>query len=94
MEITCMLTLSTSHISKETAARLDDPDGFSLECWLSIYNTQDYGWWIFVDSANVYAEDMPDDLKACILLADANACEWLCLDCDGEILETLPTYDW
>jgi hypothetical protein len=94
MEIAHVITISTAHVSKETASRLDDADGFSYECWLSIYNKQDYGWWILVDSADLEADDMPDDLAACICLARKYDCEWLCLDCDAEVLETLPTYDW
>ena len=29
-----------------------------------------------------------------IELARQNGCRWLCLDCDGEIVPELPTYDW
>lgn len=95
MEITRMLTISTAHISRETAATLDfDDDTLAWECCISIYKKENYGWLIYASDAETEDPDMPDDLGACIRLARKNDCEWLCLDCDGEILETLPTYDW
>lgn len=94
MEITRMLTISTAHVSKETAAKLDYEDGFAWECCLAIYRKEDCGWLIFVDAANLSSKSIPEDLKACLALARAKNCEWLCLDCDGEALGILPTYDW
>ena len=93
MEISRMLTISTAHITESTAKELENfgppiPDWL---CWLSVYTKSDYGWWIFVDDSE---PTTPSDLAACLRLARRHNCEWLCLDCDGEIVDELPTYDW
>ena len=91
LEITNMLTLSTAHIKEETAKMLDA----GKDC-ITVFSKGGYGWFIYVDK-EVLEENknsLPNDLLATIQLADENNCNWLCLDCDGEITEALPTYEW
>lgn len=98
LEIARMLTISTAHISKETADLLAGDVDFGIDvCWgacLSVYNKGDYGWLVFADAANTGHPGMPADLAACLRLAQENDCEWLCLDRDGDVVESLPVYDW
>ena len=92
MDITKMLTISTAHITEETATKLDlEPNTDDMQ--LSVYLKADYGWliWANKDLDNCNA---PDDLRKCLELAKANDCEWLCLDCDGEIVDGLVAYEW
>ena len=94
MDITRCLTISTAHISSDTARKLSiEPDTNMLG--LSVYEKGEFGWWIYVgdNSANI-SKDLPLDLMACISEAFTNNCQWLCLDCDGEEIDSLPTYDW
>lgn len=93
MEITRCLTISTAHITKETE-RVLSGNSYTNELCLSVYDKADYGWWICIDDDDIDPDTIPADLLACIRLAHANKCEWLCLDCDGEVLDVLPTYDW
>lgn len=103
MEISKMLTLSTAHITKETADKLDldckpvSPEdywqhSFCFDLGLSIFPKDDFGWFLWIPSADRAA--LPDDLKQCIELALANGCDWLCLDSDGLIEKSLKTYEW
>lgn len=98
-EITKMLTLSTAHITEETAKRLEkDPDDNNLG--LSVYSKSNFGFFIYFRDidGNLPKEytndDFPEDLYKCILLAHELGCEILCLDCDGEETELLEKYDW
>ena len=95
MEITKMLTLSTAHITEETANKLDrDPNDNNLG--LCIYNKGTFGWYIYLNSIKDIEthHKLPDDLFKCILLAQSLNCEVLCFDCDGPEEQFLPTYEW
>lgn len=98
LDIQKVLTLSTAHIKESTANRLDrDPDDNNLG--LCVYQKADYGYFIYLDAITPelmaqYSESIPRDLYDCIGLALSVGCNILCLDCDGEELPFLPTYDW
>ena len=101
MEITKMLTLSTAHISKETAMLLvesNDKIEFSLSTYQKNWRNFNYGWFIHVpEELKEYPEayfDVPNDLMKCLLFAKDLECELLCLDEDGEILDYLEKFDW
>jgi len=92
MEITKMLTISTAHITKETADLLNiEPDNDNMQ--LSVYNKADFGWFIYVN-IDLDNRNIPDDLRRCLDLAKDNDCNWLCLDCDGEVVDGLDVYEW
>jgi len=95
-----MLTISTAHITDKTAENLKKRPPHFDSFWsaadhIAVYDKDSYGWWILVSELE-YAElnQLPDDLAACCRLAMQNDCAWLCLDCDGDIVDCLPTYDW
>lgn len=94
MNISKCLTISTSHISWNTSNKLrTDPMAFAIG--LSVYEKGEYGWWIYIgDNINALPSDLPNDLMECIRLAMSNDCEWLCLDCDGEEIHSLQTFEW
>ena len=97
MDITKCLTISTAHITQDTAAKLEnlqDKDAMGL----SAYAKSEFGFWVYCGE-NMLAdfnggENIPKDLWECMLLAHENDCRWLCLDCDGEEIEALKTYEW
>jgi len=97
LEIDKMLTLSTAHITKETADLLEREVTYGLNnVDLAIYNKSEYGWFVFANDSDYKLEDLkiPKDLLDCCILARKNNCKWLCLDCDGLIVPGLKTYDW
>lgn len=94
-EITKMITISTAHITEDTANKLEREVKYGTnDIPLSIYAKAEFGWLIFVSDYYKDLLNMPKDLMDCLDLAKENDCEWLCLDCDGLIVPDLPTYDW
>lgn len=91
-EINRMITLSTAHIKESTADYLNDETREDL----IVYPKLDFGWFICVDTDCIdeELERIPEDLAAVIRFAKENDCQWVCLDCDGPIVDDLPQYDW
>lgn len=96
LEIDKMLTLSTAHITKETADLLEREVKYLLDkIPLAIYNKAEFGWFIHVpDEYYLEKELVPNDLLECVNIAIKYNCKWLCLDCDGLIIPELKIYDW
>lgn len=95
MTIEKVLTISTAHISTETDERLCNGD--MNEAGLAVYEKGDCGFWIHIDPVIEvfwYKDEIPEDLMRCIKLAQKNGCSWLCLDCDGDKVPDMPTYEW
>ena len=95
LDISKMLTMSTGHISWSTAKRLDEEcsaDGSTLSMFPVVYKKGDVGWFIYVGDGE--DEEVPDDLARCIKLAKLNKCDWLCLDRDADVVDTLDVYEW
>lgn len=92
MEFTKMLTLSTGHIQESTAKFLDNEERQDLV----VYQKETYGWFIYLKTEHIQEElkRIPEELAKLIVLAKENDCSWLCLDCDGEVEEELPSFDW
>lgn len=101
MEISKMLTISTAHITKETAEFIDNvcEDGGLSK--LIVYDkvakyidcTEEYGWFIY---CNVDLPDLnvPKDLLKVMCFTRDSNCDWLCLDRDGEVIDELDEYEW
>ena len=87
IEIENILTISTSHITEETAAVLENME-------LVVYKKGNCGWFIYVDSANAIMDTIPNDLKECLGFAKSLRCNILCLDSDGPIVENMGVYSW
>ena len=92
MEISKMLTISTAHITEETAKRLQNDNHNGV----IVYQKDEYGWFIFVDEdcMHEYENEIPKELFRLMKFTKANGCDWLCLDNDGEELEYFETYEW
>lgn len=86
-----ILVLSTAHISRATAERLETNE---IE---GIYARQndEYGWFIpLVDLDEVERAAVPYELLACLNLAREHDCAWLLLDESGETVPLLDRFDW
>lgn len=85
-DIQKMMTLSTAHISSKTGEYLDGNSS------LVVYPKNEYGWFVFTGYSPEEMEEIPDDLKACIMYSSEHGCDWLCLDGDGPEIKDLPVY--
>lgn len=106
LEIAKLLTLSTAHITPETAKRLEAFCNPGLRhtrdacLWLDgivVYEKSEYGWFIYCGDAKDDPEKfdaLPADLAYLIDFALTNDCLWLCLDRDGDVVDDLVSYDW
>lgn len=86
-----MLDASTAHLSPQTRQRLEH---FDLEGVL-FYPKGPWGWFVNVPTREdglVVGEEVPADLKACIEFAQTLEKEWIMFDCDGNVMQDLPTY--
>jgi hypothetical protein len=83
-EIAQMLTLSTVHVSKETADRL------ALCNIPAVYRKGEFGWFVY----GGIAAELPADLRAVVDFAQLHGCEWIMLDRDADAIDELSIYDW
>ncbi len=93
MEIAKMLTISTGHITKETANLLEKDSIREIV----VYSKGGYGYFVHVPDEFDYLiskNEIPEDLCKCIELALKNKIDWICLDRDGEIISELREYEW
>lgn len=96
-EISSMLTLSSGHISGETAEKLER-EGELNAMGLSVYpkansDGESFGWYVYIPG-DYTGPCIPGDLKRCLAKAHSLGCGILCLDSDGPEDPSLDTYDW
>ena len=87
-----MLDVSTAHLSPQTRQRLET---FDVEGVL-FYPKGPWGWFVNVPTLEdglVVGDEVPTDLKVCIQFAQSLEKEWIMFDCDGSIVQELPTFD-
>lgn len=93
-EIDRVMTVSTAHVSPETARAMDD-DPEANQITLPVYRKGEFGWFVYLNGSSEHdVLNLPDDLRACVRLARANDCSILCLDRDAATLRSLPTHSW
>jgi hypothetical protein len=98
-EIERNLVVSTGHISQEDDVLLTDEAETNLTPDLVVYKYE-YGYLIYISDPldeliegrikKNYTEAFVNLLK----LAKEQKCSYLKLDCDGQIYDNLPTFDW
>lgn len=96
MEISKMWTLSTAHITKKTNDLLTEWAYPSTEGPFVIYKMSG-GYLIYVPYMFEFREDereIPEDLETLISIAIGRNLNWIYLDCDGETVNCLKTYEW
>ena len=101
MGVEKFLDATTGHITYEDNRKLlDDP--ISFPCRVIPH---EYGWWINVPEKKLWIEEDPradrirdqgysEGLISMLIFARDNCCRWVNLDCDGEFVEGLKTFDW
>lgn len=97
MELSKMVTMSTSHITEETNRYLSNKDNERYFGFV-IYEKENYGYFMYLptdrEEDEEYLKELPEDLAGIFTFARNNNIDVVCLDCDGEVLEELPTYEW
>ncbi|CAH9013936.1 conserved hypothetical protein [Vibrio phage 424E50-1] len=91
IEINKEMVLSTCHVKEET-----------LNTFVIVNNvghsSDAYATRFLVSHALSYFKfegvDLPKELLNLLQIAKAHNCKWLVLDCDGTMVEGLPTFDW
>ncbi|QST02188.1 hypothetical protein IMZ31_22305 (plasmid) [Pontibacillus sp. ALD_SL1] len=85
-----MMTVSTLHIRETTAAYLNrEPEEIVL------FPKAEYGWFIY--TGNLSAKErgvLPDELGDLIKTAQDLGCDWLCVDRDWPVEDSLKTFEW
>lgn len=89
LEISCILVISTAHISPQTA-RLMDAGAINA----GFYSAYEHGYQLLTVEWENYKDIMPDDLKDCVKFAAEHGCDWLCLNSDANPVPNLPVYEW
>lgn len=90
MNVHRYLDLSTSHLPQALLEDLNGIDGL-------IARKHPYGFWLHVPDdidQQVDAYDLPDKVVAILRHARSLDCDWINLDGEGGIEDTLPTWDW
>lgn len=83
MEISKMLTVSTAHVPKDIALKLE----------LLADLSRPEGWMLYVYEGNEW-ERLHPNVKAIKEIAVAQGCDWIMFDCDANTLEGISEYDW
>lgn len=98
-----MLCLSTAHLSTEAKDMLDeacDEASVGIVAPIIVYEKCGYGWFLPVD-VNLEAfrtqakrGKLPCGLASAFAAALMAGADWLMFDCDGPIIEGMPTYSY
>lgn len=88
-----VLDLSTAHVSKATANRMDVED---VE--ITVYPIGEFGWLVSTGCHTDLAEDelarMPADLVRVLEYAARQDCVYVRFDRDGDTVDALPKWEW
>lgn len=92
LETDLMLTLSTAHLSPETRQKLkDNPE--TDELCVTVYPKSGFGWYVYFNGLPKNTIDnLPEDILACVRVAQNAGCTVLCFDCDAEPVPYLSAY--
>lgn len=96
LEIDKILTVSSSHISRESYEWLTDQCEKPTCNIMVAYEKDEYGFILYIcKHFHLEAEksDIPDDIYKLIKLAIEHDCTYLCLDVDGQPVPGIMTYE-
>ena len=92
-------SVSTAHITEEDNERLERASRRQGAHGLIISYEKDNGFFVFIDQdeamlAALRYHNYSEAFVRLYYMAQAQGCEWMLLDGDGQIMPGLPTYDW
>lgn len=88
-----VLELSTAHITKESNEFLRYEAHTCGPVQLIVFEKGEYGYLIRVEDHEI-EDQVPEDIKSLLEFAESQNCTWMILDRDGEVLESLPRWEW
>jgi len=91
LEIRSFLTISTAHVSEQTATLLDNTPEKDWPVSGGLFST--YGWFMYAHDEDC-SGDIPSDLMAVFTFARSHGCNYVLFDCDADAVDNLPTYEW
>lgn len=106
LEIAKTLVLSTGHVTEQDMNLFKDPESYPYTNYETGYGVMIYlvtDIVIPVEQSVAFICDGHDtekllafsrDFRRLLKLAQDNDCQWLHLDCDGNIYEELPQHEW
>jgi len=90
-----VLVLSTRHIPDDS--NIYEAEHLDFEPGMPRVETHAHGWWVCIPAPEDDPEDDPE-VPAWFLpildLAQKNDCSFVNFDNVGQVLDTLPSYDW
>lgn len=90
LEISRILTVSTSHITEYAYERL-----LSEDCLLTAYQKGSCGLFVYLpEKLDGFFQTVLSSVTAVMALAKVNECNMVCFDSDGPIVSRLPVYEW
>ena len=97
LEVHTIPVISTAHITREVAERLDSEHQNWCAC--SVY--RDVGFFLYLDEPDGSDEPVPQcllDIRDWRMRLEREGkldnSRWVRLDCDADTADGLPTYDW
>ena len=85
------LVISTGHITEKDIYILDHKNEYSSTV---IQHPNGYGTIIHIHSDIKISSNFSKEFKNIIKIALNLNCQWINFDCDGEIYEELPLFEW
>jgi hypothetical protein len=94
LEVRRFVVISTGHVTKATAKRLDAMSPQHWPCAGGPYGP--YGWFVYAHDENAGEGDdaIPDDLFAVMSWARGEGFDYVLLDHDGDMIDALASFDW
>ena len=97
LELSTIMTISTAHLTPDTlnllaTAETYDPTFTNITYYPKILDGDNIGWFIYpcVPSSQIH-ENIPDDLKAILNLAEFCNASVICVDPDGPVIDNIPS---
>lgn len=88
------IVVSTAHLTERTARHLEGTPASEWPCAGGPYG--DYGWFVYAHEENCEAGPMsiPEDLFGVMTWARKQRVDYILFDCDGDVIDGLPSHDW
>ena len=95
-ELGTMMTVSTAHLTQKTLTMLEEMDAWdptfaNIACYPKLLDGENVGWFIYpcVPSSQI-KEEVPNDLRTLLDLAEFCDANVICVDGDGPVIEDIP----
>lgn len=93
-DVRTFVVVSTAHLTETTARSLDSTPASAWPCAGGPYG--EYGWFVYAHDENCGAGPVPipDDLFGVMTWGRKQGFHYILFDCDGDVVDDLPSHDW